>query len=130
MYECLTGEQPGAKCEDYTGCINADDMGMGKTLMSVTTVWTLLMQGREYGRPTCNKVLRLLCMIVLSNNHTESYSLSCIVWMQALILCPSSLVGNWVNEFHKWVGAHRINVLPAITDAPQKIDEFRRMPNM
>lgn len=59
------------------GCILADDMGLGKTLMSITAMWTLLNQGFRKNQPAVHKVM---------------------------IVCPTSLVGNWDNEIRKWVG--------------------------
>lgn len=54
---------------------------LGKTLQCITLLWTLLRQSPEC-KPTINK---------------------------AIIVCPSSLVKNWYNEFGKWLG-HRVNV--------------------
>lgn len=62
---------------DGQGCILADDMGLGKTLMSITTMWTLLNQGFVKGESAVKKVV---------------------------VVCPTSLVGNWDNEIRKWVG--------------------------
>ncbi len=59
------------------GCILADDMGLGKTLMSITLMWTLINQGMTRGSSAVTKVM---------------------------IVCPTSLVGNWDNEIRKWVG--------------------------
>ena len=47
MFNCVMGLQEGAQADGHYGCINADDMGMGKSLMSVTTVWTLLTQAHR-----------------------------------------------------------------------------------
>eukprot|EP01133_Synstelium_polycarpum_P010849 gene10849-12637_t len=58
------------------GCILADDMGLGKTIQAITILWTLLRQGPK-GEPTARK---------------------------AMIVAPSSLVGNWVKELKKWLG--------------------------
>lgn len=66
------------------GCILADDMGLGKTLQAVTLVWTLLNQSPT-GVAACKRVL---------------------------IVCPSSLVGNWVKEFNKWLGEGKIDAIP------------------
>jgi len=50
---------------------------------------------------------------------------------KAMILCPSSLVGNWENEFYKWVGKHRICVQAANTGKiDQKINDFRYAANI
>ena len=58
------------------GCILADGMGLGKTIQAVTLIWTLLRQGLN-GLPAAKKVM---------------------------VVAPSSLVGNWQNEFKKWLG--------------------------
>ncbi|KAH3903220.1 DNA-dependent ATPase RAD54 SCDLUD_000839 [Saccharomycodes ludwigii] len=65
------------------GCIMADGMGLGKTLQCLALLWTLLRQGPN-GKPTINK---------------------------AIIVCPSSLVGNWANEIVKWLGANVLTPL-------------------
>ena len=62
---------------DGQGCILADDMGLGKTLMSITIMWTLLNQGFSKGESAVRK---------------------------AVVVCPTSLVGNWDNEIRRWVG--------------------------
>lgn len=58
------------------GCILADDMGLGKTLQSITILHTLLRAGFRRGEPAARK---------------------------ALIVCPTSLVGNWESEIGKWL---------------------------
>lgn len=52
-------------------------MGLGKTLMSITLLWTLLNQGFIRGQSAVRKIM---------------------------VVCPTSLVGNWDNEIRKWVG--------------------------
>ena len=56
-------------------------MGLGKTLMSITLLWTLLNQG-----------------------FVNSSSASAV--RKIVVVCPTSLVGNWDNEIRKWVGEH------------------------
>lgn len=56
-------------------------MGLGKTLMSITLLWTLLNQG-------------------FSNSPGSS------AVRKIVVVCPTSLVGNWDNEIRKWVGEH------------------------
>ncbi|KAL6942233.1 hypothetical protein ACO0QE_003401 [Hanseniaspora vineae] len=58
------------------GCVMADEMGLGKTLQCLALLWTLMKQGPR-GKPMIHK---------------------------AIIVCPSSLVGNWANEIIKWLG--------------------------
>eukprot|EP00002_Diphylleia_rotans_P029425 TRINITY_DN5995_c0_g1_i3.p1 TRINITY_DN5995_c0_g1~~TRINITY_DN5995_c0_g1_i3.p1 ORF type:complete len:786 (+),score=126.90 TRINITY_DN5995_c0_g1_i3:409-2766(+) len=64
----------GLRNPEYTGCILADDMGLGKTLQAITVLWTLLRQGFD-GYPIIRK---------------------------AIIVCPCSLVSNWLKEMYKW----------------------------
>lgn len=73
----------GQQIPDAFGCIMADEMGLGKTLQCITLLWTLLRQS-----PDCKPTI-----------------------VKAIIVCPSSLVKNWFNEIHKWLG-QRVNALP------------------
>ncbi len=77
--------------EEYQGCIMADEMGLGKTLQCITLVWTLLRQSPEC-KPAIGK---------------------------AIIVCPSSLVKNWYNEFGKWL-ASRVNCLAIANESKEQ----------
>ncbi|CCM04369.1 uncharacterized protein FIBRA_06542 [Fibroporia radiculosa] len=80
LYECVIGLR---KHEGY-GCILADEMGMGKTLQTITLCWTLLKQNPyASGNPVVGKIL---------------------------IVCPVTLISNWKNEFHKWLGKDRVGI--------------------
>ncbi|XP_046598354.1 DNA repair and recombination protein RAD54-like isoform X1 [Neodiprion virginianus] len=81
----------GKRIENAYGCIMADEMGLGKTLQCITLLWTLLKQGPE-AKPLIEK---------------------------AVIVAPSSLVKNWYNEIHKWLG-RRVN--PLAIDGGSKTD--------
>ncbi|EMD37765.1 hypothetical protein CERSUDRAFT_94757 [Gelatoporia subvermispora B] len=107
MYECVMGMGE----HDGQGCILADEMGMGKTLQvkpsmllppyvnqtsrnqppkTITLIWTLLKQNPCSGAgPTVSKVL---------------------------IVCPVTLITNWKNEFHKWLGKDRVGVFTGDKD--------------
>jgi SNF2 family DNA or RNA helicase len=74
----------GLKGYKGNGCILADDMGLGKTLQAITLIWTVLNQSPT-GVPAAKRVL---------------------------IVCPSSLVGNWCAEFNKWLGEGKIEAIP------------------
>ncbi|KAI5123982.1 hypothetical protein M0805_006394 [Coniferiporia weirii] len=80
MYECVMG----LRNHEGQGCILADEMGMGKTLQTITLVWTLLKQSPYFGSPGIGRVL---------------------------IVCPVSLIANWKKEFHKWLGKDRVGIL-------------------
>lgn len=66
------------------GCLLADEMGLGKTLMTITLIWTLLKQSPFIKGPSINKIL---------------------------IVCPVTLINNWVNEFKKWLGNNKVGIL-------------------
>ncbi|KAI0093328.1 SNF2 family N-terminal domain-containing protein [Irpex rosettiformis] len=86
MYECVMA----MKGHDGRGCILADEMGMGKTLQTITLVWTLLKQNPYAGiGPVVGKVL---------------------------IVCPVSLINNWKSEFHKWLGRDRVGIFAGDKD--------------
>lgn len=72
----------------------ADEMGLGKTLQCITLVWTLLRQS-----PDCKPTI-----------------------IKAIIVCPSSLVKNWYNEFGKWL-ANRVNALAIVNESKEKTTE-------
>ena len=74
MFECVTG----LRNFEGNGCILADDMGLGKTLQGLSLLWTLLKQGSKElgGKPVVKR---------------------------AVIVCPTSLVGNWDAECDKWL---------------------------
>ncbi|KAL6929678.1 hypothetical protein ACO0SA_001082 [Hanseniaspora valbyensis] len=72
-----------SRARNAYGCIMADEMGLGKTLQCLALLWTLIKQGPR-GTPMIQK---------------------------AIIVCPSSLVGNWANEIVKWLGPNTLTPL-------------------
>lgn len=66
-----------------TGCILADEMGLGKTVQAIALLWLLLRQGPYGGSPVIRR---------------------------CLLITPSALVQNWVNEISKWLGRERLPV--------------------
>ncbi len=98
MFECVTGMRD----FDGHGCILADDMGLGKTLQGISLLWTLLRQGSKDlgGKPVVKR---------------------------AVIVCPTSLVGNWENECEKWLDG-KVKVLAlsesSRDDAIMGIEQF------
>ena len=77
LRKCLSGEQPAQQFCSGCGAILADGMGLGKTRQAITYIGELLHQLSEESPDIAAKVL---------------------------ILCPVSLVGNWREEFRKWLG--------------------------
>ena len=94
LYECVMG----LRSFDGEGAILADDMGLGKSLQTISLLWTLLKQNPIYGDPP---VIR-----------------------KAIIVCPKSLEDNWRKEFRKWLGKERISVMVANEKA--KVRSFAR----
>ncbi|XP_072023954.1 LOW QUALITY PROTEIN: DNA repair and recombination protein RAD54-like [Amphiura filiformis] len=84
----------GRRIENSYGCIMADEMGLGKTLQCVTLMWTLLRQSQE-------------CKPEITTS---------------IVVAPASLVKNWANEIHKWLGG-RINVLAIDSGTKAEIDK-------
>ncbi|KAH3661766.1 hypothetical protein OGAPHI_005944 [Ogataea philodendri] len=81
LYECLMG----FRSFEGHGALLADGMGLGKTLQTITLLWTLLKQNPKPGnQPVARKIL---------------------------ICCPVTLVMNWKKEFRKWLGPHRVSIL-------------------
>ncbi|KAI0045277.1 hypothetical protein FA95DRAFT_1561280 [Auriscalpium vulgare] len=93
MYECVMG----LRKHEGQGCILADEMGMGKTLQTISLVWTLLKQ--------------------------NPYAGGAAAIGKVLIVCPVTLINNWKNEFHKWLGRDRVGVFVGDKDKA-KIKQF------
>lgn len=75
LYGCVVGSFF-LTGEGGQGAILADEMGLGKSLQAIALIWTVLKQSPR-GTPGVKK---------------------------AVIVCPASLVQNWVNEVKKWLG--------------------------
>lgn len=88
----------GRRIPESYGCIMADEMGLGKTLQCIALMWTLLRQSPD-ARPEIDK---------------------------AIVVSPSSLVRNWYNEVHKWLGGR---VAPVAIDGGSKDDVDRQLCN-
>jgi DNA repair and recombination protein RAD54 and RAD54-like protein len=72
------------------------DMGLGKTLQSVTLIYTLLKTGiTAAAGPTAKRII---------------------------VVCPCSLVKNWDNEFIKWLGPGVVKTL-ALAEGDRKTIE-------
>lgn len=97
LYRCTMGfTDPRAN-----GCIMADEMGLGKTLQCIALLWTMLKQSPA-PTPTRRGTIE-----------------------KAVVICPSSLVNNWANEFTKWLGDGAVNAL-AVDGKSVKSHELSR----
>ncbi|KAJ1926662.1 hypothetical protein IWQ60_003604 [Tieghemiomyces parasiticus] len=65
------------------GCILAHEMGLGKTIQVVATVFTILREVRQ-GNPAIPAQFASRCV---------------------LVLCPPTLISNWYEEFRRWIPA-------------------------
>ncbi|KAJ2024743.1 hypothetical protein GGI06_000869, partial [Coemansia sp. S85] len=77
----------GRRIPSQHGCVLAHSMGLGKTLQTITLVYTLL---NAVSSPTP------IPDFVGSNFNTR----------RVLILCPPTIQANWTTEFWKWTGIH------------------------
>src|SRR5437762_13360513 len=75
------------------GALLADEMGMGKTLQTITLLWTLLKQSPWVDEKNDGRLSGFI--------------------KKALIVCPVTLINNWRKEFRKWLGKERIGILVA-----------------
>ena len=110
MYRALHGLSPlssdlarAPTNENASGCLLADDMGLGKSLQSLALVWTMLRQGPR-GSPTARR---------------------------ALLVCPASLVGSWGAEVNKWLGGIRAQAALAeggVREAAEAYERWARGP--
>ena len=73
----------GIKEPECFGAILADEMGLGKSVQCIAIIWTLLKQNIYGSKSLLKKVL---------------------------LVCPCSLVQNWMSEFKKWLGDERLKV--------------------
>ena len=70
--------------ENYQGCLLAHTMGLGKTMQVVSLLSTVYLAASASDERTRNQVPKHL--------HRS----------QTLVLCPSSLIENWFEEFCMW----------------------------
>lgn len=96
------------KDSDVSGCLLADDMGLGKTLMTITVIWTLLKQTPFPSKVDCS---------------TSGVPLSGLI-KKILIVCPVTLIGNWSNEFNKWLSPNKIGVLTLKNNNTLEMDKM------
>ena len=87
----------GLRDYDGAGCILADDMGLGKTLQAITLTYTLLRQ-YPFGQDPLKRVV---------------------------VVCPTSLIGNWADEFRKWLGK-RVRVAACDKDGNHSLKTARQ----
>ncbi|OJD31655.1 snf2 family helicase atpase [Diplodia corticola] len=70
---------------DAQGCLLAHTMGLGKTMQVITLLVTIAEAA------------------VSPHEHIQAQIPPELRRMQALVLCPASLVNNWVDELYDWI---------------------------
>ena len=83
-------------------------MGLGKTLMTITLIWTLLKQTPMASKVSCSQngvPLQGLCNKVI-------------------IVCPVTLIANWKREFGKWLNLSRIGILTLSAQSNAEKDSY------
>ena len=89
LYNALLGRSTDLSTRELGGSILADDMGLGKTLQTIAVIYTLLYQGPS-GKPHCRN---------------------------AVVICPTTLCGNWKAECASRRAAHTCTRARALTHA-------------
>ncbi|KYQ92395.1 SNF2-related domain-containing protein [Tieghemostelium lacteum] len=92
IWDCITGRSN----EFGNGVILADQMGLGKTLQTLTLLWTAIKQSKS-GSPLVKKVI---------------------------IVTPTNLVGNWKKEIVTWLGSERLKPFVLTDSASKKTKEM------
>jgi SNF2 family DNA or RNA helicase len=82
---------------DFGGCL-ADDMGLGKTIQTIALI---LSQGKEINTETLEKS---------NNSQLDLFTTSekTTIKIPSLIIVPSSLIDNWINEVQKFAPSLKI----------------------
>lgn len=99
------------------GSLLADDMGLGKTLQTLSTIHTLLTQGRNGQPEACNAVVICPTSRALARPSNHARRCHAIAWVMRHRSPPScTVVLNWENEVKKWLGANLLRVITVTSD--------------
>ncbi|KAA8493509.1 DNA repair and recombination protein RAD54B [Porphyridium purpureum] len=87
----------GLRTKGAYGSMLCDEMGLGKTLQVLATIHTCLRQSSQPGVPLIQR---------------------------AVVVCPSSLVGNWEAEVSKWIGNERLRCIVVQSVSPKEAERM------
>ena len=82
-------------CNDFGGCL-ADDMGLGKTLQTLTLIQQVINEEKKRHRGPVNSVYDKQLTIFDSSDAVD------VKAKPSLVIVPSTLVHNWINEAAKF----------------------------
>lgn len=101
MYECVSG----FKALEYFGAILADEMGLGKTFQTICLIWYAIVFN-------CISLLIIIFYFksILIRMLLKYGPYGIPLAKRVLIVAPSSLVGNWENEFIRWLGRDKLRL--------------------
>ncbi len=89
--------------DDFGGCL-ADDMGLGKTLQTLALLQQVIFEERKKQcGPTTSKFERQLTIF-------DSLDAAEVKARPSLIIVPSTLVHNWINETHRFAPSLKAGV--------------------
>jgi SNF2 family DNA or RNA helicase len=80
---------------DFGGCL-ADDMGLGKTLQTLTLIQLVINEEKKRHRGPVNSIYERQLTIFDSSDAAD------VKAKPSLVIVPSSLVHNWINEAGKF----------------------------
>jgi superfamily II DNA or RNA helicase len=80
---------------DFGGCL-ADDMGLGKTLQTLTLIQQVINEDKKQHRGPVNSVYEKQLTIFDSSDAAD------VKARPSLVIVPSTLVHNWINEAGKF----------------------------
>lgn len=101
MYECVSG----FKALEYYGAILADEMGLGKTFQTICLIWYVIIINLT------SLLLITFFKFILTRMLLKYGPYGGLPLVKrVLVVAPSSLVGNWENEFIRWLGRDKLRL--------------------
>uniref|UniRef100_A0A667ZRT8 Helicase like transcription factor n=1 Tax=Myripristis murdjan TaxID=586833 RepID=A0A667ZRT8_9TELE len=89
--------------ERVRGGILADDMGLGKTLTTIALILTNFHKGKPLPVEKCVSASEVMCGVMCVCVETSSLSAEDLSARATLIICPLSVLSNWLDQFEQHV---------------------------
>lgn len=92
--------------QDVSGCILAHAMGLGKTLQTIALVHALMIASKD--SPSLLPLNMRVGECAVSALHFPTINVYSLPVLQSqhlrvLIMCPVTVIDNWMQEFHQWI---------------------------